>query len=66
MTLSEPGFVGTSKNVTVPEGREVVLSCTVKNFEGHKVKSLFDTFKSLQNYDNSRNILSLKITLGMS
>jgi hypothetical protein len=37
VTLSEPGFVGTLKNVTVPEGREVVLSCTVKNLDGHKV-----------------------------
>jgi hypothetical protein len=37
VTLSEPGFVGTLKNVTVPEGREVVLSCSVKNLDGHKV-----------------------------
>ena len=34
----EPSFVGTSlKNITVPEGRDVVLSCTVKNLDGHKV-----------------------------
>ena len=25
------------KNITVPEGRDVVLSCTVKNLDGHKV-----------------------------
>ena len=38
-TLSEPGFVReTLKNVTVPEGRDVLLSCTVKNLDGHKVK----------------------------
>ena len=36
--LGEPGFVGnTLKNVTVPEGRDVTLSCTVKNLDGHKV-----------------------------
>jgi len=35
---TEPGFVGTLKNVTVPEGRDVVLSCSVKNLDGHKVK----------------------------
>ena len=34
----EPSFVGSSlKNITVPEGRDVVLSCTVKNLDGHKV-----------------------------
>ena len=34
----EPNFVGTTlKNITVPEGRDVVLSCTVKNLDGHKV-----------------------------
>ena len=38
--LSEPGILGTSKNITVPEGGEVVLSCTVKNLEGHKVVEL--------------------------
>ena len=37
-SLSEPGFVReTLKNVTVPEGRDVLLSCTVKNLDGHKV-----------------------------
>jgi hypothetical protein len=34
---SEPSFIGHLKNVTVPEGRDVTLSCTVKNLEGHKV-----------------------------
>jgi hypothetical protein len=35
---AEPGIVGSSlKNITVPEGRDVVLSCTVKNLNGHKV-----------------------------
>lgn len=34
----EPGFVGSSlKNVTVPEGRDIILSCTVKNLDEHKV-----------------------------
>ena len=34
----EPGFVGSSlKNITVPEGRDVILSCTVKNLDEHKV-----------------------------
>ena len=34
----EPGFVGSSlKNITVPEGRDVILSCTVKNLGEHKV-----------------------------
>jgi len=38
VTLTEPGFVGQSlRNVTVPEGRDVVLSCTVKHLDGHKV-----------------------------
>ena len=38
-SLSEPGFVReTLKNVTVPEGRDVLLSCTVKNLDGHKVR----------------------------
>ena len=37
-SLSEPGFVHeTLKNVTVPKGRDVILSCTVKNLDGHKV-----------------------------
>ena len=37
-SLAEPGFVReTLANVTVPEGRDVVLSCTVKNLDGHKV-----------------------------
>ena len=34
---AEPGFIGHLKNVTVPEGRDVTLSCTVKNLQGHKV-----------------------------
>ena len=39
VTLTEPGFVGQSlRNVTVPEGRDVVLSCTVKHLDGHKVR----------------------------
>ena len=39
-SLSEPGFVReTLKNVTVPEGRDVLLSCTVKNLDGHKVRN---------------------------
>lgn len=38
---TEPGFVGTLKNVTVPEGRDVALSCSVKNLDGHKVKLPF-------------------------
>ena len=41
-SLSEPGFVReTLKNVTVPEGRDVLLSCTVKNLDGHKVRMNF-------------------------
>ena len=44
--LTEPGFVGTTlKNVTVPEGRDVVLSCTVKNLDGHKVSEMKVFFK---------------------
>lgn len=36
--IPEPSFVGAAlKNITVPEGRDVVLSCTVKNLQGHKV-----------------------------
>ena len=46
-SLGEPGFVReTLKNVTVPEGRDVLLSCTVKNLDSHKVrnmKSLYTT-----------------------
>ena len=34
---SEPGFVSNLRNVTVPEGRDVTLSCTVKNLQEHKV-----------------------------
>jgi len=34
----EPSFVGsTLKNITVAEGHDVVLSCTVKNLDGHEV-----------------------------
>ena len=41
-SLSEPGFVREMiKNVTVPEGRDVLLSCTVKNLDGHKVRMNF-------------------------
>ncbi len=36
---SEPGFVSNLRNVTVPEGRDVTLSCTVKNLQEHKVGS---------------------------
>ncbi len=37
---SEPGFVSNLRNVTVPEGRDVTLSCTVKNLGEHKVPTL--------------------------
>ena len=41
-SLSEPGFVReTLNNVTVSEGRDVLLSCTVKNLGGHKVRMNF-------------------------
>ena len=40
-SLGEPGFVReTLKNVTVPEGRDVLLSCTVKNLDSHKVRTM--------------------------
>ena len=40
-SLGEPGFVReTLKNVTVPEGRDVLLSCTVKNLDSHKVGNM--------------------------
>ena len=40
-SLGEPGFVReTLKNVTVPEGRDVLLSCTVKNLDSHKVRNM--------------------------
>ena len=35
----EPGFIGNNpRNVTVPEGRDVKLQCTVKNLRGHRVR----------------------------
>jgi hypothetical protein len=45
-SLAEPGFVReTLKNVTVPEGRNVLLSCTVKNLDGHKVRCIYTKLK---------------------
>ena len=32
-----PDFIGGVRNVTVPEGRDVVLSCTVVRLGSHKV-----------------------------
>ena len=41
-SLSEPGFVReTLNNVTVPEGRDALLSCTVENLDNHKVRMNF-------------------------
>ncbi|XP_040566697.1 limbic system-associated membrane protein isoform X2 [Lepeophtheirus salmonis] len=55
----EPGFVGsTVKNVTVPEGRDVLLSCTVKNLEGHKVAWIHydrSAILTVQNHVITRN-----------
>ena len=62
-SLGEPGFVReTLKNVTVPEGRDVLLSCTVKNLDSHKVRNmksfytteqfLYDIFSLFLSYDN--------------
>ena len=34
-----PDFIGGVKNVTVPEGRDVILSCTVVRLGTHKVRS---------------------------
>ena len=39
-----PDFIGGVKNVTVPEGRDVILSCTVVRLGTHKV-----TYSSLLN-----------------
>ena len=33
-----PDFIGGVKNVTVPEGRDVILSCTVVRLGTHKVQ----------------------------
>ena len=33
----EPDFLSGVKNVTVPEGRTVILSCSVRNLGSHKV-----------------------------
>lgn len=33
-----PDFIGGVKNVTVPEGRDVILSCTVVRLGTHKVR----------------------------
>lgn len=35
----EPEFAETIRNVTVPLGREAVLSCIINNLADHKVKS---------------------------
>ena len=44
-SLGEPGFVReTLKNVTVPEGRDVLLSCTVKNLDSHKVRAFLSFY----------------------
>ena len=46
-SLGEPGFVReTLKNVTVPEGRDVLLSCTVKNLDSHKVRNMKSFYTS--------------------
>ena len=34
----EPDFISGVKNVTVPEGRDVTLSCSVRNLGSHKVR----------------------------
>ena len=35
-----PDFIGGVKNVTVPEGRDVILSCTVVRLGTHKVQGV--------------------------
>lgn len=46
----EPEFIGPMSNVTVPAGRDAVLSCSVANLGGHKVRYsllfLFSFFKA--------------------
>ena len=43
----DPDFVSGVKNVTVPEGRDVVLSCAVRNLGEHRVSS--QSFACVQN-----------------
>jgi len=37
-STGEPDFLSGVKNMTVPEGRDVTLSCSVKNLGSHKVR----------------------------
>ena len=37
-STAEPDFLSGVKNMTVPEGRDVTLSCSVKNLGSHKVR----------------------------
>ncbi|XP_059080787.1 limbic system-associated membrane protein-like isoform X2 [Tigriopus californicus] len=56
--LAEPGFIGNLKNVTVPEGRDVMLTCTVKNLESHKVAWIHydrSAILTVQNHVITRN-----------
>jgi hypothetical protein len=42
----EPEFTDSMTNVTVATGRDAVLSCSVANLGGHKVKKIFN-FKEM-------------------
>ena len=63
-----PDFIGGVKNVTVPEGRDVVLSCSVVRLGSHKVMiinnrvslSHFVLHSVLQEYTNKRDTCLLK------
>lgn len=56
--LPDPGFVGHLRNVTVPEGRDVALVCTVKNLGAHKVAWIHydrNAILTVQNHVITRN-----------
>jgi hypothetical protein len=49
-STGEPDFLSGVKNVTVPEGRDVTLSCSVKNLGSHKVPVLLTELPCCTSY----------------
>ena len=59
-----PDFIGGVKNVTVPEGRDVILSCTVVRLGTHKVRRhKFSKFDFLIQSHSSKSPVCVSVLL---
>jgi hypothetical protein len=55
VTTAEPHFSESIRNVTVPLGREAVLSCVINNLADYKVSSSDGNLKDAKNIFLSEN-----------